>query len=300
MATLLRAPSMLTRPRVQSVEVAPLRYGPWDVVQSIHEGAICRSLRVRPHGLPATRLAHYVLKTLLPRWANVPAAQETLAREAAASKAARSPHVIAVLDAALESSPRYLVTPWLEGCTAAKLVASGPLDVATALGILRQTAEALEALSQAGWRHGDLSPANIHVDPRGHVTLLDLGAARRLDEPARDAGSCLIGSLGYLAPEAFVASGAMDIRSDLYSLGIIAFELLTGARPFDASTPGELARQHREQPLPNIQRRNILVARELDQWLRQLTAKIPERRPSAPRFVVDALLDFEIDALASD
>ena len=120
--------------------------------------------------------------------------------------------------------------PWLEGASLAARLADGQqFGVPEALWIARQTAEALDALHAAGWMHGDVTPGNIHVSPTGHVTLLDLNFARRSDEIGSAVDRPIMGTCSYLAPEYLTSALRPDIRSDIYSLGVVLFEMSFGA-----------------------------------------------------------------------
>ncbi len=126
--------------------------------------------------------------------------------------------------------------PWLEGASLEAFFKTRRLfDPPAALWIARQTAEALEALDRAGWRHGDIKPSNIHVSSQGHVTLLDLGFAQRRGEKA-EGNVALAGSGHYLAPEHAVSGARADIRSDIYSLGAVLYRLLSGRLPLEGET----------------------------------------------------------------
>ena len=130
-----------------------------------------------------------------------------------------------------------MVMPWLEGASLGARLAEGQqFGVPEALWIVRQTAEALDALHTAGWMHGDVTPGNIHVSPTGHVTLLDLNFARRRDEFGSAVDRPIMGTCGYMAPEYLTSALRPDIRSDIYSLGAVLFEILAGRRPYAGET----------------------------------------------------------------
>ena len=139
------------------------------------------------------------------------------------------PHLVPVLAASVLEPPRLLVMPWLEGASLqARLAAGETFNIPKALWIARQTAEALDGLHAAGWMHGDVTPGNIHVSPAGHVTLIDLSFARRSDEIGSAADRPIMGTCSYIAPEYLTSALRPDIRSDIYSLGVVLFEMLSG------------------------------------------------------------------------
>ncbi len=200
-----------TKPAVPSI-------GPWELVRQVHEGAMFRVHQVRPLERDSSSTAGYALKELLPRWDHVPAAIELLAVESLVGRSVSDPHLVAVLSSELAQKPRYVVTPWLQGETLATIVRRGRLKVPQALWIVRQLVEALRALHSAGWLHGDVKPDNVLVSPRGHVTLIDLGFARRIGERVTSFDDCLRFTATYAPPE-ITGSQPPDVRSDLYSVG---------------------------------------------------------------------------------
>jgi serine/threonine-protein kinase len=292
--------------------------------------------------------ADYALKTLRPEWEDDPRAISFLRREAVVGRTVSHPHLISILAAGISSPPYYVVMPWLTGATLARLagggrgcqlsVASGQrhrqlttdncqlLPLSTVFWIARQVAEALEALRAAGWMHGDVKPSNIFVGPEGHVTLLDLGFARRIDGPqlpvascqlsvARGADNCQLttvnsfrfpsasespgrmvvaGTYHYMAPEVLTAAMPVDIRSDIYSLGVVIYEMLSGRVPFQGRDPGELARQHRGSRVPDVRRLAPDVPAEAAALVREMVAKEPLRRPQTPRELIQRLIALEI------
>ena len=169
-------------------------------------------------------------------------------------------------------------------------------DVPAVLWIARQTAEALDALHAAGWTHGDVSPGNIHVSPSGHVTLIDLSFARRRDEDGSAVDRPVMGTFRYIAPEHITSSLATDIRSDIYSLGVVLFEMLAGRAPFLGEDLAELAVEHRQSAPPDLRRLAPQVPREVALLVCQMMAKNPLRRPQTPRELIERLVRLEIGA----
>jgi eukaryotic-like serine/threonine-protein kinase len=185
--------------------------------------------------------------------------------------------------------------PWLEGMTLGRWLAAGQrFDLPGALWIARQAAEGLGALATAGWIHGDVKPSNIFVSPEGHVTLVDLGFARRYGNTVSVDGRRVMGTIEYLAPENLTSSGGADPRSDIYSLGVVLFELLAGRVPFEGCDLVELAAHHKQTAPPDLRCTAPQLPAEAASLVRQMLSKDPLRRPQTPREVVARLVALEI------
>ena len=259
------------------------------------EGHWSQIYRARPLGSPPQREAAYALKTLRPQAREDTRAAALLAREAMAGRSISHPHLIPVLEAGIGHAPPYLVMPWLEGATLeAGLGAGDPLDMPAALWIVRQVAEALGALDAGGWMHGDVKPSNIFLSPQGHATLLDLGFARRRSESGTVADRCVMGTWNYLAPECLVAAAAADIRSDIYSLGAVLFQILAGRLPLEGDTMAELAAQHRREAPPSLSKLAPHVGADVSWLVRRMMAADPLRRPQTPGELIAQLIKLEI------
>jgi eukaryotic-like serine/threonine-protein kinase len=267
----------------------------WELVEFAGLGSLAHIYRARPVEAPADRPAAYAVKMLRPCWQDDGQAIRLLQREALVGQSISHPHLVPILAAHVVEPPRLLVMPWLDGASLGVRLAEGqPFGVPEALWLARQTAEALDALHAAGWMHGDISPGNIHVSPTGHVTLLDFNFARRHDEFGSAVDRPIMGSYGYLAPEYLTSALRPDIRSDIYSLGAVLFEVFASHRPFEAETLAELAMQHKQAAPPDLSRLAPHVAREVVQLIRRMMANEPLRRPQTPRELVDRLVALEI------
>lgn len=296
-------------PAAEEEEVAfpaphPPRIGDWRLLDEIGRGAWTRVHLARPAEASRARAGCYALKLLDPAWEGDPLALATLRREALVGMTVSDPHLVSVLAAHVHESPCYLVTPFLPGTTLAERLRGGRLPIRTAIWIARQIAEGLAALHDAGWLHRDVKPANIVVSPSGHATLVDLGLCEERDRAAslaarRVADRPIAGTFDYLAPEATMPGMACGPVSDLYSLGIVLFEMLAGHLPFRGRTAGELAEKHRRTPPPAVAQLRPEVSAEVAQFVRELLAKQPLRRPTSAREVAARLVRLEIAALAN-
>ena len=186
--------------------------------------------------------------------------------------------------------------PFAAGVTLqAVLTAEAPLPLPHALWIARQVAEALQALHEHGWLHGDVKPANILVAPDGHVTLLDLSLAARIDEA--NAEGPLAGTLAYAPPEMFGTVTQRGPASDFYSLGVTLYQMLTGTLPFPADSAAALAQAHLHEPPPDPRLGNPRVTNRVVRLLKKLLAKPADQRPAGAALVA-WLADLEIDTFS--
>ncbi|WP_197442502.1 serine/threonine-protein kinase [Lignipirellula cremea] len=256
------------------------------------EGQWTRVFLARPQGMPAGAPSDYAVKLQRPERVDDRQAIALFAHEAKVGRAASHPNLVAILAAQIDKPPRYLVMPRLEGATARTLVRRGPLTAPLALWIARQTMQALTALHEQQWLHGDVKPENIFVARSGHVTLLDLGFSRKLG--VRNDESLLAGTLRYMAPELFVGLDPIGRASDIYSLGVTLFELLTGAPPFTDKGDQEIALAHLRRPAPSPLKTAPHLGPRICHLLREMLAKEPLRRPSSEE-LVERLLALEIE-----
>ncbi len=170
--------------------------------------------------------------------------------------------------------PPYLVMELVEGPSLAGVLANGPLAPARAMDVIGQAAAALDAAHQAGAVHGDIKPSNILIGRGGQVKIIDFGIAVAAGSAPLTRSGPLKGSPGYLAPERAAGAPATP-ASDLYSLGVVAYECLVGTRPFRGS-PLEIVAAHRHIPLPALP---DSVPGTVAVLVTRTTAKDPPARP---------------------
>ncbi len=285
------------------------RLGPWQLVRLLSEGNLSRVYQARPADSLANQLAAgespwrpaaYAVKVLRNEWWRDPQAIEMQRREAWVGSRVSHPNLLPVLSASVQQPPFYVVTPKLEGESLAALVTRrGPLEVPLALWIARQVAEALDALySATGMIHTDVKPDNIVVSPSGHATLLDFGLAQTPDEATDWATRPLAGTLAYIAPEMVTSALAADGRSDLYSLGVVLYEMLAGRRPWDSDDPAELATLHREAKPTDLVELRPDAPEAVSELVHTMLAKDPLRRPTSAADVAARLTRLEINCFA--
>lgn len=196
--------------------------------------------------------------------------------EARAAARLSDRHVVSVFDRGRSADAVYLVMEYVPGRTLREeLKWGGRLPVARTLDILAGVLEGLAAAHTAGFVHGDVKPENVLLDERGDVKVTDFGLARAIGDADHKA-SLLMGTAAYLAPEQ-ATRRTPDPRSDLYSAGILLFEMLTGHVPFRAESPDDVLALHRTHavPLPST---FVEVGDELDELCQKATARDPGDR----------------------
>ncbi len=267
----------------------------WDLVELAAQGSMGQVFRARPAGSPPQRPIGYAVKVLHPRWEKDTRAVDLFRRQATVSRDVSHAHLVSVLAAGLRRPPYHVVMPWLTGSTLQDRLAGGwIIDLPHLLWIIRQIAEAMQALDAAGWIHGDIKPGNILVSPSGHVTLLDLGFARRADRLGSAVDRLVSGTGHYMAPELITSAPRADIRSDIYSLGVVLFQSLTGRLPFDGQSLSEVAIQHVRRRAPDLRHQVPRLPSGLVHLVRDMLAKEPLRRPRTPADLIDRLVALEI------
>ncbi len=285
-------------PQTADADNLPTEAGDWRLEGLLGEGALARVYRARPSNSRPGSPAAYALKLLHPQWEGRPEAVALLRREAKVGRLVAHPHVIPVLSAHVNEPPYFVVMPRLSGQTLAARLSGGPLAASPALWIARQAAEALEALHRHGYLHGDIKPANMFLAPSGHLTLLDLGFARHIDETASAVDRLVLGTVNYLAPELLTSALRADERTDIFSLGIVLFEMLMGKPPLVAHDLGELLQMQNEYRPPNLRAVRPDLPPALAHLVRHMLFKEPLRRPDSMAEVGEHLARLEIEMLA--
>jgi len=246
-----------------------------------------------------TRIAcEFAVKVVWGDFAYDATMQSRFVREAEVASCLQSRHIVRVIDFAHDAGTLpYLVMEHLDGPTLFDVISrEGPIEGERAARIAKAIARGLSHAHDRGIVHRDLKPENVILvtedDERDVVKILDFGIARIQDEQRLTTMGVSVGTPLYMAPEA-LSAGEVDARSDLYSLGIVLFEMLTGEPPFNGATMQEIAQLHFKKPPPSIRAR--LGTGALDDVLRRLLAKRPDDRFSTAREVIEALDPAAVD-----
>ena len=286
------------------------RLGPYEIVATLGAGGMGEVYRARD-----ARLGREVaLKVLPSEVATSPDRLRRFEQEARAASAISHPNLLTVFDIGEQDGVRFLVTELLEGETLRDLLERGPTSAAKALELTAQFARGLAAAHERGIVHRDLKPENLFLTRDGHAKILDFGLAKVLEPTApqelatqvggfptrhpphpqhppdarqETAPGLVFGTVAYMSPEQ-VRGRPADARSDLFSLGVVLLEMLTGRPPFRRDSAAEtMAAILKEEP-PRLSTSGVQLPPALERVVRRLIAKVPaERYPTARALLAD-------------
>jgi eukaryotic-like serine/threonine-protein kinase len=274
-----------------------VRLGPYEITGALGAGGMGEVYRARD-----TRLGRNVAIKVLPAvFANDEAWLRRFEREARASSSLNHPNILVVFDIGTQDGMPYLVSELLEGRTLQERLASGRLPVSKSIDYARQLAAALSAVHDKGITHRDLKPGNIFITADGRAKILDFGLAK--PQPVADSasatveqsltGQVLIGTPGYMSPEQ--ARGLpTDARTDIFSLGVVIHEMLSGARPFERASMVETLHAILDSDAPPLPETVLRACPALGWIVARCLAKDP-----AERFRSAHDIDLALQAAAS-
>src|SRR5215469_8860751 len=194
------------------------------------------------------------------------------------------PHIVRQLEYGRDGTFHYVVMDYIDGVTLKELIlADGPFSIQRALDTAHQIAEGLEAAHKKRVIHRDMKPQNILVSTTNVVKLTDFGMARTLESATITEEGSFLGTPYYVAPEQATDGHSADIRSDLYSLGCIFFEMLTGQVPYESKTALDVILMHLRNPVPSACQLRPTLPRTIDSFLQKAMAKDPSSRFQTPQ-----------------
>ena len=285
--------------------------GDYKILERIGAGGMGEVFRARD-----TRRGRTVaIKVIGPQIADDPGRRERFLEEARAAATLSHPNIAALYEIGEDQGQLFLVFEFVPGESLKTVIGGRPLNPRRAIDLAVQVADALADAQAGGIVHRDIKPASIMVTPKGNAKVLDFGlstwtaggaerehAAEGATSPAASPGTAH-GSLAYMSPEQALGE-QLDHRTDIFSLGIVMFEMLTGRLPFSAPTPAALALQIVQAPAPPPSSVNRALPAELDPIVGKALAKSLEQRYessvtlAAELRSVAAILDVRSDAAA--
>ncbi len=252
--------------------------GRYEVVRRIARGGMATVYLARDRRLERD----VALKVMHPHLAEGTSGADFVARfRREARAAARLAHhgLVGVFDQGVDGDTSYLTMEYVEGTNLRRrLGEQGALTVGEALQVAADVLDALTAAHHAGLVHRDIKPENVLIGLRGQVKVADFGLARAVTEVTSTTTGTILGTVAYLAPE-LVAHGISDTRTDVYAVGILLFEMLTGSQPFTGATPIQIAYQHVNSDVPSPSDRVDWLPLEIDELVGALAARDPAERP---------------------
>ncbi|MEO1287348.1 MAG: serine/threonine-protein kinase [Chloroflexota bacterium] len=225
------------------------------------------------------------IKTMLKKLAKEPIARKRFEREIRAGQLLSHPHIVKTLDSGAFDDIPYLVLEYIAGHTLKNHSENTPLSTDEALKIVCEVGDALAYLHQQGMVHRDIKPSNIMLRDVGSSVLIDFGLVKFAEDDTDLTGKAAIGTIDYMAPEQIKSAGTVDQRADVYALGILLYELLTGQTPF-AGDAGQILFAHLTQPPPDLSDFGLGIPEYVSNAVQRALMKDPDDRyPSVSAFM---------------
>ncbi len=199
-------------------------------------------------------------------------------REALSVSNLSHPNIVEVYDVGEEEGNYYIVMEYIDGKTLKQLLQKrGALTLTEVIDIMSQLTDGLAHAHEAYIIHRDIKPQNIMIEDNGLVKITDFGIAMALNSTQLTQTNSVMGSVHYLPPEQANGKGS-TIKSDIYSLGILMYELLTGSVPFKGDTAVEIALKHMKEKIPSVRKQNPTIPQSIENIILKATAKNPKNR----------------------
>ncbi|MBC8099718.1 MAG: serine/threonine protein kinase, partial [Armatimonadetes bacterium] len=256
--------------------------GSFEIMEEIGRGGMATVYRARQ-----TTMNRVVAVKVLPRnLLHDPGFYERFEREVEVISHLEHPHIVPIYEYGQSEGMPYIVMRYLGGGSLENVIRRGLPAIGDLEKPLRQIGQALDYAHQQGIIHRDLKPGNIMLDENGNAYLSDFGIARVLG--SNMTGSMIVGTPAYMSPEQ--AHGiSIDGRSDIYALGVVLFELLTGREPYQADTPMAVLLKHINEPIPSIRDYRADVPVGVEAVMRKATEKDPDDRYASATAMMNAL-----------
>ena len=232
------------------------------------------------------------IKVMHPHLAADEAFTKRFIQEARQSARLAHPNIVNVFDQGQDGEYTYIVMEYLPGITLRQLLQDfATLTWEQTIDVVKAVLNGLDAAHTAGIVHRDVKPENVLLADDGRIKIADFGLARAASHNTQT-GQALLGTVAYLSPELVTGSPA-DVRSDIYGLGIMMYEMLTGEQPFTGDEAVAIAYQHANGIVPAPSEKNSAVPRELDDVVRWCTERDPADRPSHARALLENVVNVE-------
>jgi ligand-binding sensor domain-containing protein/tRNA A-37 threonylcarbamoyl transferase component Bud32 len=259
--------------------------GPYRILEQIGLGGMATVYRAYQPSMDR----QVAVKVLPAHFMQDPTFVERFEREAHTIARLAHPHILPVHDyGKSDDGTTYIVMRYVEAGTLADLLRRGPMPLGQTTQLFYQVGDALAYAHEQGVIHRDMKPSNVLVDPRDQAFLTDFGLARMVESSSHLTGSMVVGTPAYMAPEQGEGLPATQ-QSDIYSLGVVLYEMVTGRPPFEAETPLAVMIKHMTEPLPLPRELNPDLTLEVERVILRALAKEPQARYQDAKEMVQAL-----------
>lgn len=250
------------------------KVGPYQILEEIGKGGMATVYKAYH-----TSLERYVaIKIMDAAISGEPDFFERFRREARVIARLDNPHIVPIYDFNEHNGQPYLVLKYIDGQTLKQRMAASPLATLEALNIVTAVGEALQYAHQQGILHRDIKPSNVLIAQDGFVYLTDFGLARIMENTSTLTGDGFIGTPHYISPEQALNADTIDERTDIYSFGVMIYEMMTGRVPFDADTAVTVIENHLYTPPPPPTSLNARLTPAMDEVILKALAKQSSER----------------------
>ena len=250
--------------------------GSYHILEEVGRGGMATVYRARQESMDRD-----VAIKIIQRGLSDPAAVQRFQREARLIARLEHPHILPVYDFDGAHDPPYIVMRFLEGGTLEDILARGMLPLDEVASVMRQLCAGLDYAHRQGVIHRDIKPSNILVDRDGNAFVSDFGIARSAAGPTSmrlTQEGMVLGSVEYMSPEQVMGRRDLDFRADLYALGAMLFQMLTGRLPYVSDPPLGVLAMHMSAPIPSACALNPALNEAVDEVIQRVLAKKPEDR----------------------
>ena len=252
--------------------------GRYRILREIAQGGMATVYEALDQRL-SRHVAVKIMHTMLAQGPHRAQFEERFRREARSAAAIANPHIVQVYDTGVDRGLDYLVMEYVHGISLRRDMArQGVYPLKETLRIMGEILDGLASAHRAGVIHRDIKPENILINDRGHVEITDFGLARAAAQATLSSTGMLMGTAAYLAPETIENNDASP-QSDLYAVGIIAYEMLTGTVPFASDNPVTIVFKHVHEDVPSLARVCPGIDPSVAALISGLTDRSPEHRP---------------------
>ncbi len=253
-----------------------LKFGRYEIKSELGRGGMATVF----HAYDPSFERDVAIKVLPPAFLHDPQLRMRFEREAKMIASLEHPAIVPVYDFGEEGGQPYIVMRYMSGGSLAERVQQGAMSITETERIISRLAPALDAAHARGIIHRDLKPGNVLFDQYGNAFLSDFGIARlqQQQESATLTGSAIVGTPAFMSPEQVQGEKTIDGRSDIYALGVLVFQMLSGQAPYRADTPAKVMLMHLLEPVPHILSAKADLPPGCDTVIQKAMAKNPDDR----------------------